>query len=83
MSLSARDSGTVWVTVTYAGKKGIRPVKKPFIKLKAGPDDLALTGVSASGALKSRRATIKIAGWGGLAAGMPQPSTVLRAIILR
>ena len=57
-------------------------MKKPFI-LKAGRTTTLRFPRISLRSLKSRRATIKIAGWGGLAAGMPQPSTVLRAIILR
>jgi hypothetical protein len=80
--VTARAAVTVWVTVTYAAKKGRLQDTFQF-KLKAGQTASHLYKRVSLRALKSRRATIKISGWGGLAAGMPQPSTVLRAIILR
>jgi hypothetical protein len=81
--VTASTSGTVLVAITYAGKKGAMTPTPTKLTLKAGqPSKFLLRRVSLR-ALKSRRATIKIWSWGGLATGMPQPSPVLRPIILR
>ncbi len=80
--VSAKTTGTVWVTLTYAGKKKIPAVRRQ-VKLKAGTTTPVRFPRISLRALKSRRATITVAGWGSLAAGMPQPTTIYRAIILR
>ncbi len=61
--------------ITYAGKKGAITPTRGSVTLKAGQTDEVLPERVSLEGLKSRRATIKISGWGGLATGMPQPST--------
>lgn len=77
--ITPRASGSVWLSITVGGKLLKAPIKVPLVAGK--PVDKRFN-VSIRG-LKSRRATVRLYGWGGLAAGMPQPTSVYRSIILR
>ena len=77
VKIRARATGTAWITFTYSGHQ---PETRPIV-LKAGSIVTKRFNVSLKG-LKSRRATIKISGWGMLASNVP-PTNVYRTIILQ
>jgi hypothetical protein len=81
VAITARATGTAWITITYAGRKRAITKSKP-ITLKAGFTTTVPFPRISLKLLKSRRATIKISGWGMLASNVP-PTNVYRTVILR